>query len=246
MRIHRSLFRFRSTVAAVALCALSAAAVPALAQVVITDPPPEHNFGPIAVGETYAAQYFSVFNQGSAAVTLGQVGVDGYLTVCSGQACPSIAPADFVVQGSDGCSGHTLQPGQGCSTLVGFVPTAPGARVARLVFPVQGSVSVERTVAGTGVSQPLECVLDWAQRSFPDLLSAPTPTLVVSPFVARCYQGGALCIGADTAVPTTAPASVYALQNGQLARLGLLSDFAAAATWPAPSTRRCNQTADGS
>jgi hypothetical protein len=238
----RFLFRLRSGLTTVAWCALSALAAPALAQVVVTDPPPSHNFGPIPVGETYAAQYFSVFNQGKSAVRLGQVAVDGNLAVCAGQTCPTIAPADFLVEGgSDGCSTKTLQPGQGCSTLVGFVPKAPGTRTARLVFPVLGSAPVERIVAGTGVSQPLECVLDWAERSFPDLLSTPTPTLVVSPFVARCYQGGALCIGADTAVATIAPASLYALSNGELARLGALSDFAAMATWPAPSTQRCNQ-----
>lgn len=245
MRSHWSLFCFRSAVASVALYGLSAGIVPVLAQVVLTDPPPQHNFGPIPVGETYAAQYFSVSNQGTSAATLGQAVVDGHLAVCTGTTCPTIAPADFVVQGSDGCSGHTLKPGQSCSTLVGFVPKAPGERIARLVFPVQGSASVEYTVAGTGVSQPLECVLDWAERSFPGMLSTPTPTLVVSPFVARCYQGGAVCIGADTAVPTTAPANLYILQNGTLGRLGLLSDFAASATWPAPSTRYCSQTADG-
>ncbi|GAB3366687.1 MULTISPECIES: hypothetical protein [Giesbergeria] len=229
----------RQTIAAAGLCAL---AVPALAQVVVTDPPPEHHFGQIPVGATYAAQYFSVFNQGSSPVTLGQVRVDGQMAVCAALGCPTVAPEDFTVQGADGCSGQTLQPGLGCSTLVGFVPTAPGARVARLVFAVQDGAEVERLVAGTGVSQPLECVLDWAERSYPALFSQPTPTQVVSPYVARCYQGGALCVGADVAVPTVAPASIYYLFQGQMGRLGALSDFATVATQAPPSTLRCDQS----
>ena len=229
----------RQTLTAAGLCAL---AVPALAEVTITDPPLEHHFGQIPVGATYAAQYFSVFNQGSTPVTLGQVRVDSDMAVCMALGCPSIAPADYAVQGSDGCSGRTLQPGLGCSTLVGFVPTAPGARTARLVFPVQGGAAVERIVAGTGVSQPLECVLDWAERTYPTLFLQPTPTQVVSPYVARCYQGGALCVGADVAVPTFAPASIYYLLNGELGRLGSLSDFAAVATQAPPSTLRCDQS----
>ena len=40
---------------------------------------------------------------------------------------------------------------------------------------------------------------------------------------------GALCVGADTAVPTVAPANVYLYQNQTLQSLGLLSDFAALA-----------------
>lgn len=228
----------RQTFAAAGLCVLAA---PVLAQVAITDPPPEHHFGQIPVGATYAAQYFSVFNQGNTPVTLGQARIDGEMAVCMALGCPSVAPADFTVQSADGCSGQTLQPGQGCSTLVGFVPTAPGARIARLVFPVQGGVAIERTVAGTGVSQPLECVLDWAERTYPSLFLQPTPTQVVSPYVGRCYQGGALCVGADVAVPTFAPASIYYLLNGAVGRLGALSDFAALATQAPPSTLRCDQ-----
>lgn len=227
----------RQTLAAAGLCV---SAVSALAQVTVTDPPPEHHFGQIPVGATYAAQYFSVFNQGSAPVTLGQVRLDSDMAVCMALGCPSVAPVDFTVQGADGCSGQTLQPGQGCSTLVGFVPTAPGARVARLVFPVQGGTDVARIVTGTGISQPLECVLDWAERTYPTLFLQPTPTQVVSPFVARCYQGGALCVGADVAVPTFAPAHVYYLFNGQMGLLGALSDFAAQATQAPPSTLRCD------
>lgn len=225
----------------IAVAGLSALVLPALAQVAITDPAPEHHFGKIPVGATYAAQYFSVFNQGTSPVQLGQARVDSNMAVCMALGCPSVAPADFTVQGSDGCSGQTLQPGTGCSTLVGFVPTAPGGRTARLVFPVQGGADVERILSGTGVSQPLECVLDWAERTYPALFVQPTPTQVAGPYVARCYQGGALCVGADVAVPTVAPASVYYLLNGQIGNLGALSNFATQATQAPPSTLRCDQ-----
>ena len=64
------------TARAAVVCAWAAIGLPALAQVAITDPPVTHNFGNIAIGSTYATQYFSVFNQGQTAVTLGQVVVE--------------------------------------------------------------------------------------------------------------------------------------------------------------------------
>lgn len=228
---------------AIVAAGLSALALPALAQVVVSDPPPEHHFGKIPVGATYATQYFSITNQGSTPVTLGQVRVDSRdIVVCLALGCPTIAPTEFTLENADGCSGKTLQPEQGCSALVAFVPTSAGSKAARLVFPLENDGSeITRTMAGTGVSQPLECVLDWAERNFPALFYQTTPTQVVSPFVARCYQGGALCVGADVAVPTVAPASIYYLLNGEMGRLGTLSEFAAQATEAPPSTRRCNQ-----
>lgn len=228
---------------AIVAAGLSALAVSALAEVVVSDPPPEHHFGKIPVGANYATQYFSITNQGSTPVTLGQVRVDGGgLMVCLALGCATVTPEQFLIQSADGCTGQTLQSGQGCSTLVAFVPTSVGGKMAQLVFPLENDASqVTRTMAGTGVSQPLECVLDWAERNFPALLYQTTPTQTVSPFVARCYQGGALCVGADVAVPTMAPASVYYLLNGEMGRLGTLSEFAAQATEALPSVRRCNQ-----
>ena len=88
--------------------------------------------------------------------------------------------------------------------------------------------------------------MDWAERVLPaDLVAQPTPTLVAGPYYARCYQGGALCVGADAAVPTFAPASVYVYQGGRLAPFATLASLAAQATYPLPSTRRCDQPADG-
>lgn len=149
--------------------------VPVKAQVEITDPAPSHHFGKIPLGETYATQYFSLFNRGNTPVTVGQVSVDGNeVVVCMAIGCPTIAPNDFVVSTGVGCSGLTLAPGAGCSTLISFVPTVAGDRVARLVFPVSDGNTTTRTIAGTGVSQPFDCVLDWAEQQFKTLLTNPT------------------------------------------------------------------------
>lgn len=219
----------------------------ALTQVVIADPPPEHHFGKIPLQANYAAQYFSVFNRGSEPVRLGQASVAADMATCAALGCPTVAPSDFVLDpNADGCSGKTLAPGLGCSTLVGFVPQAPGARTAQLVFPVEGQLPASRIISGTGVSNPFDCVMDWAERTLPaNLVAQPTPTMVVGPFYARCYQGGSLCVGADVAVPTFAPASVYLYQGGTLAPIATLASLAAQATFPPPSTRRCDQPVDG-
>jgi hypothetical protein len=224
-----AIFRLRCALAALGL-SLGIASVQA--QVTISDPPAEHNFGRIPLGATYAAQYFSLTNSGSAAVVLGQASIDGQIVTCAALGCPSPTTTDFAVDASaDGCSGKTLQAGQSCSTLIGFVPSGPGARIANFVVPVVGDTAVTRHLAGTGVANPLDCVLDWAERTYPSLLTTPTATFVSAPFYARCYQGSALCIGADV-LATLAPASVYLYQNGTLSRYEYLATLAA--------TARCN------
>jgi hypothetical protein len=227
------------------LCA--ALPVVCVGQVVITDPPPEHHFGKIPLKANYAAQYFSVFNQGSAPVRLGQATIGSDMATCAALGCPVVAPSDFVLDpNSDGCSGRTLAPGAGCSALVGFVPQLPGVRTAQLLFPVDGQVAASRIVSGTGVSHPFDCVMDWAERVLPaELVARPTPTLVAGPYYARCYQGGALCVGADVAFPTFAPASVYLYQAGRVAPFATLASLAAQATFPPPSALRCDQPAEG-
>ncbi|MFA7240768.1 MAG: hypothetical protein WC091_11695 [Sulfuricellaceae bacterium] len=211
-----------------ATCALLCAAS-AHAQVTISDPPADHNFGRIPLRANYAAQYFSLTNSGATSVTLGQASIDGQIATCAALGCPTPAAMDFVIDaGSDGCSGKTLQAGQSCSTLIGFVPSTPGSRVANFVVPIVGASSLTRALAGVGVANPIDCVLDWAERSYPQLLSAPTATFAYPPFYARCYQGGALCIGADV-LATLAPASVYLYQGGVMNRYEYLSKLAATA-----------------
>jgi hypothetical protein len=206
------------------LCAASAHA-----QVTISDPPADHNFGRIPLGANYAAQYFSLMNSGATPVTLGQASIDGQIATCMALGCPTPAATDFAINtGADGCSGKTLQAGQGCSTLIGFVPSAPGGRIANFVVPVVGASTLSRVLAGTGVANPIDCVLDWAERSYPQLLTTPTATFAYPPFYARCYQGGALCIGADV-LATLAPASVYLYQGGAMNRYEYLSTLATTA-----------------
>ena len=227
-----TLFSRKSLAAA---AALSLTCLAAHAQVEITDPPLEHNFGKIPLQATFATQYFSVFNRGSAAVQLGTVISSGAaLATCAGIGCPVIAPQDFLIpDGSDGCSNALLQPGQGCSTLVSFTPTAPGSRMSQLIFPLKdGAMGAARTMHGTGISHPLDCVLDWAEKTFPQLLTTPTGTATASPFHLRCYANGTMCLGADTAVPTFDQPSVYLYQTQSspaVQRLGYLSTFAQAA-----------------
>ncbi len=231
-----------------ALGLIASCASIAWGQAAITDPPLEHHYGKIPLGATYATQYFSVFNQGAQPVTLGQASVNAGIATCAALGCPVVSSADFVLGtgGSDGCSGRTLAPGEGCSTLVSFVPQSPGARVAQLTFLVQGGLPLNRTLAGTGVTQPFDCVVDWAERTLPaSLVAQPTPTMVVGPFFARCYQGGVLCVAADSAATTVAPASVYAYQGGRLTSLATLASLAMQATHPHPSTRRCDQPIEG-
>ena len=223
----------RKSLAALAL--LSLARLSAHAQVEITDPPEGHNFGKVPLNATYATQYFSVFNRGNAAVQLGTVASSGAAVVtCAGLGCPVVAQEDFKIpQGSDGCSNATLQPSQGCSTLVSFSPSAPGSRISQLVVRSRDGASLATYMMhGTGTSQPLDCVLDWAEKTFPQILTMPTGTATVSPFHARCYANGTLCLGADTAVPTFDQPSVYLYQTQptpSVQRLGYLSTFAEAA-----------------
>jgi hypothetical protein len=208
--------------------ASAAISMPVSADVVVEDPGLNHDFNKTPLQARYATQYFSVFNRNSVPVTLGNVYVDGGdLAVCMALGCPIIAPEDFVVDtGSNSCQGRTLQPNEGCSSLVSFVPTDVGKRLARLVFTVNAGTPATRILSGTGVSQPLDCVLDWAETIFPEATTSPTATFRFEHFYARCYQGGQLCVGADSAVPGAVPPSVYLYQNEKLEPVGLLSDYA--------------------
>lgn len=221
------------TSAAAALLCLAALPGRALAQAEITDPPPDHHFGKVVVGSPGVSQYFSVFNQGASPLLLGRVTVDGAMATCAEQRCPAVAPQDFTLPpGSDGCSETVLAPGAGCSALVVFTPGAPGGRAARLVVPVPGQTTLLRALGGAGTVQPLDCVLDWAEKQFPELLTHPTPTLRLEPFHARCYGDTELCVGADDAVATVDRASVYVFSPAltpALQNLGYVSDWAAQA-----------------
>lgn len=206
-------------------------AAPAIAALEIGDPAMPHDFGRQPVGSTYAAQYVSVFNRGSTAVTLLPVRVYPEATAtCAAIGCPPATPAPFVASASDGCSKAILQPGQGCSTLVGFVPYRGGAFDGEIVFASEDGQTVRGALKGSGRDDPADCLFDWAERTYPELLTSPGPSIVVQPFYGRCYAGGRLCVAADIytgpSLSGFAPPSVYLYQNNALSRLGWLSDFA--------------------
>jgi hypothetical protein len=212
-----------------ALCSLLFVACPALAAIEITDPAMPHDFGRHPVGATYPAQYISLYNRGNAAVIVKPVKVFPEATAtCMAIGCPPATPAAFTLGGSDGCSNNTLQPGQGCSVLVGFSPYRGGAFEGEVVFSTVDGQSVRGGLKGSGRHDPADCLFDWAERTYPSLLTDPGPSIVVSVFYGRCYSGNALCVATDiyTNSATIAAPSVYLYQNSALSRLGYLSDFA--------------------
>jgi len=218
-----------------AMAVLSLASLSAHAQVEITDPPAGYSFGKTPLLDKSTIQYFFVVNRSTFPVQLGPVTSNGSeVATCAGLGCPVVSASDFViVAGSDGCSNAVLQPGQSCSTLVGFSPTEPGARLSQLIVPLSdGSVGARRVLQGTGVAPLTDCVLDWAEKTFPQLLTAPTGTFTVTPYHLRCYANGAICLGADTASAALNIKGIYAYQpqaTPPLQRLGDLSGFAQAA-----------------
>ena len=202
----------------------------------ITDPAMPHDFGRHPVGATYPAQYVSVTNRGNAAVSLKPVQVLPEATAtCLAIGCGPSTPAPFTIGSSDGCSNITLQPGQGCSVLVGFSPYRGGPFEGEIVFSTIAGETVRGSLKGAGRDDPADCLFDWAERTYPTLLAPATSSIVVMPFYGRCYAGGSLCVAADLyaqsfsyAVASTAvaPPSVYLYQNNTLSRLGYFSDFA--------------------
>lgn len=207
----RALARRLTQRAGIAAVCVAGVVLTAHAQVEISDPGPEFTFGktplyldPLTLSDDHV-RYFSVSNRGSTAVTLGKVTVEPQ-AVCVRAPCPVAAVEDFLVRAnSDGCSGRTLKGGEGCSTLLGFVPTLAGPRSAQIVFPVEGGIALKQVVSGIGVINPTDCVLDWAERTYPTVLMQPTDTLTVEPYVGRCYQAGAFCLAADLTSPTRLP-----------------------------------------
>lgn len=219
---------FRKSLAA--LGALCLACLPAHAQVEIIEPVGDFQFGKVAVHSS-ATQTLRVANRGPSPVQLGKVisSIAAVSPLCTGIGCAVVIASDFTIPPeSDGCSNTLLQPGAVCSALVRFVPSGPGSRGSQLNVFMPNAAYVLRGLGGTGVSQPLDCVLDWAEKTFPQLLTTPTMTSTASAFHVRCYAQGAICVGADTAVPTSDQPSVYAYQaqtNPPLQRLDHLSSL---------------------
>jgi hypothetical protein len=200
----------------------------------IIEPMGNFVFGKVALHES-ATQTLMVANRGFSAVQLGVVAstTAAVSPLCAGIGCGVVIASDFTVpKESDGCSNTVLQPGQFCSSTVRFTPSGPGARGSQLVVVMPNAFPASRGLSGWGVSKPLDCVLDWAEKTFPQLLTAPTMTSTALPYHLRCYAKGAICLGADTAVPTFDHPSVYVYQaqaDPPLQRLDSLSSLSALA-----------------
>lgn len=233
-------------VAMLCLPAAAQAMTPPAPPITVTDPPESFVFKDTMIGGT-DSQYFSVTNHGTEAVKLGQVYLtDRFERTCVGTQCDLIQLIDvvysFYIGISDGCSGTTLQPQASCSTLVQFMPFGVGTPSTSIAFPIVGGYTVTRTIQGKGTTQPLECVLDWAEKQFPTMLpvSSTSKTFQTGMYYARCYDTN-ICIGADAVnsvmlKPVPTPPQLYVYQNQQLQALGKLEDFAVQAQCPVMPT----------
>lgn len=224
---------FRQSLAALGVLSLACLSS-AHAQVEIIEPAGDFQFGKVAVHSS-ATQTLKVVNSGPSPVQLGSVisSIAAVSPVCTGIGCGVVISTDFTIPAqSDGCSNTLLQPGSMCSALVRFSPSGPGQRGSQLNVFKPNAAYVSRGLGGTGVSEPLDCVLDWAEKTFPQLLTTPTMTSAVPPYHLRCYAKGAICVGADVDNPTDAPRfdqpSVYvydAQAKPPLQRLDYLSSL---------------------
>ena len=194
--------------------AFSLACLSAHAQVEIIEPVGDFQFGKVALHSS-ATQTLRVANRGTSPVQLGSVisSIAAVSPVCTGVGCGVVIATAFTIPApSDGCSNTLLQPGAECSALVRFAPSGPGRRGSQLNVFKPNAAYVSRGLGGTGVSVPLDCVLDWAEKTFPQLLTNPTMTSAVPPYHLRCYANGAVCVGADVENPAFIMPSVYVYQ----------------------------------
>jgi hypothetical protein len=130
-------------VAAVALVAVGAMAVPAAAAAAVTFTPASLTFGSQDVGTTSAPQTVTVTNSGDANLFISGV---------------SISQAGLDFNTDEACAGLTLIPGASCTMSVVFNPSATGTRTGTLNVTdnAAGSPqSVPLTGTGTGTNPPL-------------------------------------------------------------------------------------------
>lgn len=190
------------------------------ANVDISDPALPHDFGKQPVGSNFATQYFSITNKSSGNVRIGQVRIDDGAATCAALGCPVVSTSDFVLPpGDDGCSGRTLAPMQGCSTLAGFTPKSGGSKIARLVFPTSSSTAVEEistTLNGAG-RLDTDRIFDWAEAVGASLFSPPGNSFYLSGYYVRCYRAS-ICLGSKDGQD-------YLYANGTISLLGSEAGF---------------------
>jgi hypothetical protein len=100
------------------------------------------DFGSTTVGDDAATRTLTLANNGSGTATLGAVLIGGSHA------------ADFRIDGGSSCAeGQALAAGAQCTVVVGFSPTAAGARSASLsVAATNASTPEALALAGTGVA----------------------------------------------------------------------------------------------
>ena len=105
--------------------------------------PPSLDFGQHVIGTRSTDQSLWLSNTGSAPLSIRRVMVSGG------------AAADFVL-GRDECSRHELAPGERCTLVWSFVPTATGRRQGAVAVESDASLGQAVQLAGLGLPQEPE------------------------------------------------------------------------------------------
>lgn len=123
--------------------------------------PTSYQFAPRGIGNFGEAQTFTVTNTGqqvSGVVAISLTGMNSQ---------------DFSMP-TNMCLLLSLQPGQSCQVIVGFQPTATGARTASLVATASPGGSASVTLSGTGFSTTPALVISPTSRSFGSVVLGAT------------------------------------------------------------------------
>src|SRR5207249_3632829 len=113
--------------------------------------PSSVDFGSVTVGTASSAATVTLTNTGGVTLTLSSVVITA----------ASVNQADFQIVAGGTCSNSsTLAPGQSCTTLARFKPTATGARIVLLrfwvtttaAFTLPAALPISTSVAGPAVS----------------------------------------------------------------------------------------------
>lgn len=98
----------------------------------------------------------------------------------------------------------------------------------------QAGLGATSSETGTPAAQldAMDCVLNWAERAFKDLLPPDSRFLSAPGYRARCYASDTLCLGAELASDSQVPSEVYLFASQStppLQHLGAFAPWAATA-----------------
>lgn len=167
--------------------------------------PPAHDFGSQLVGTTSAPVALRLSNLGTGPATIpsGAVAIDA-----------SGATAAFGV--ADGCSGATLDPGEGCTVSVSFGPQAAGAATASVEIADGEGGTLTATLRGTGIA--------------PSLRLTPTSHDFGSLLVGTRSAPVTVTLANDGSAPATLPADAVALDGAGAGSFAVSADTCSGAT----------------